>query len=71
MPVGTLPINKKGRVLARRSRPAFETLCGFGSYVISARVSPARSPAKEKRYLKANGAKGGVIARFPIPFRYH
>jgi len=38
-------------------------------YVISARVSPARSPAKEKRYVKANRVKVRVIARFLIFFR--
>jgi hypothetical protein len=36
-------------------------------YVLSARVSPARFPQKEKRYVKANFANGDFIARFLSP----
>jgi len=33
--------------------PVLETLCGSYLLSFSARVSPARSPVKEKRYVKA------------------
>jgi hypothetical protein len=48
-----LPNNKKAASSLEDRGPVTETLCGAYLLVLPARVSPARSPAKEKRYVKA------------------